>query len=81
MDKGDPSLREECFRARANTEYHAGGAAAPGQVADEHLEFFRVRGLGTVDATLIVDMDLVKLQAAPVYAIADKAADIIKSDQ
>ena len=80
MDMQDPVQREEYLRAHTGTEYHPCGTAALGQVVDERLKVFGVRGLRVVDASVIpshVSGNIVAL----VYAIAEKAAEIIKGDQ
>ena len=80
MDMQDPGQREEYLRAHTGTEYHPCGTAALGQVVDERLKVFGVRGLRVVDASVIpshISGNIVAL----VYAIAEKAADLIKRDQ
>ncbi len=80
MDMRDPSQREEYLRAHTGTEYHPCGTAALGQVVDEQLKVFSVQGLRVVDAS-IVPLHVSGNIAALVYAVAEKAADLIKSDQ
>ena len=80
MDMQDPRQREEYLRAHTGSEYHPCGTAALGQVVDEQLKVFGVRGLRVVDAS-IIPMHLSGNIQAVVYAIAEKAADLIKSDQ
>lgn len=81
MDMQDPKQREEYLRAHTRTEYHpCGTAAALGQVIDERLKVFGVRGLRVVDASIIPSQVSGNI-AALVYAIGEKAADIIQSDQ
>ena len=80
MDMQDPRQREEYLRGHTGTEYHPCGTAALGQVVDERLKVFGARGLRVVDASIIpshVSGNIVAL----VYAIAEKAAELIKSDQ
>ena len=80
MDMQNPEQREEYLRAHTGTEYHPCGTAALGQVVDERLKVFGVRGLRIVDASIIPSHVSGNI-AALVYAIAEKAADLIKSDQ
>ena len=80
MDMQDPGQREEYLRAHTGTEYHPCGTAALGQVVDERLKVFGVRGLRVADAS-VVPLHVSGNIAALVYAIAEKAADLIKSDQ
>ena len=80
MDMQDPKQREEYLRAHTGTEYHPCGTAALGQVVDERLKVFGVRSLRVVDASIIPSHVSGNI-AALVYAIAEKAADIIKTDQ
>ena len=80
MDMQDPRQREEYLRAHTGTEYHPCGTAAPGQMVDEQLKVFGVQRLRVVDAS-IIPLHVSGNIAALVYAIAEKAADLIKSDQ
>lgn len=80
MDMQDPSQREEYLRAHVGTEYHPCGTAALGQVVDEQLIVFGVKGLRVVDASIMPLISSGNI-VAPVYAIAEKAADLVRSDQ
>ena len=80
MDMDDPAQREDYLRKHTGTEYHPCGTAALGQVVDERLRVFSVDRLRVVDAS-IIPLHLSGNICALVYAIAEKAADMIKEDQ
>lgn len=80
MDMQDPNQREEYLRAHTGTEYHPCGTAALAQVVDEQLKVFGVQRLRVVDAS-IIPLHVSGNTGALVYAIAEKVADLIKSDQ
>lgn len=66
------------------TEFHGTGTTSMlplnlGGVVDTHLRVYGTKNLRVVDAGIIPLVPAAHLQA-PVYAIAEKAADIIKSD-
>lgn len=76
VDINDPSQREEYLRAHTGTEYHPCGTAVLGQVVDGKLKVFDIERLRVADASIIplhVSGNIVAL----VYAIAEKAADLI----
>ena len=77
LDINDPSQREEYLRGHTDTEYHPCGTAALGQVVDEKLMVFNVERLRVADASVIP----LRVSGALVYAIAEKAADLVKDDQ
>ena len=70
--------RDEYVRGHAGTQYHPVGTAAIGSVVDSSLQVFGVKGLRVVDAS-VFPMHISGNIQATVYAIAEKAADIIKS--
>ena len=80
MDMDDPAQREDYLRKHTGTEYHPCGTAALGQVVDERLRVFNVDRLRVVDAS-IIPLHLSGNICALVYAIAEKAAEMIKEDQ
>ena len=59
--------------------HHAVGTCAMGQVLDEKLRVRGVKGLRVVDAG-VMPMQVSHAIMATVYAVAEKAADIIKND-
>lgn len=66
-------------RDRLITYHHALGTCALGQVVDERLRVKGVGGLRIVDAS-VLPMQTSAAPLATVYAVAEKAADIIKED-
>ena len=70
--------RDEYVRGHAGTQYHPVGTAAIGSVVDSSLQVFGVKDLRVVDAG-VFPMHISGNIQATVYAIAEKAADIIKN--
>lgn len=58
------------------TLYHAGGSAAMGTVVDTDLRVYGVEGLRVVDPS-IMPLPIAAHYQACVYAIGEKAADLI----
>lgn len=72
------------IRSGIRTEFHGTGSTSMmprdlGGVVDTHLRVYGTKNLHIVDAGIIPLVPAAHLQA-PVYAIAEKAADIIKAD-
>ncbi|KAI9876591.1 MAG: hypothetical protein M1830_006169 [Pleopsidium flavum] len=80
MDINDPVARETYLRGHTRTEYHPIGTARLGQVVDERLNVIGVEGLRVVDAS-VFPLSLSGNIMAPVYAVAEKGAQLIKEDQ
>ncbi|KAI9172816.1 4-pyridoxate dehydrogenase [Paramyrothecium foliicola] len=64
------------LRRVGNTFYHAGGSASMGKVVDTRLKVIGVDNLRVVDAS-IIPIPIAAHYQAIVYAIAEKAADMI----
>ncbi len=73
--ESDAELREH-IRRNTQTLYHAAGTAAIGSVVDTDLKVIGVDGLRVVDASVIPTVFC--NPNAPIIAIAEKAADLIK---
>ncbi|EHK49445.1 hypothetical protein TRIATDRAFT_50821 [Trichoderma atroviride IMI 206040] len=63
-------------RRVGNTFYHAGGSASMGKVVDSRLRVYGVDRLRVVDAS-VIPIPIAAHYQAVVYAIAEKAADLI----
>ncbi|KAF4776131.1 glucose oxidase [Colletotrichum scovillei] len=79
----DEALGEAVRRMVSPTTFHPVGTAAMmpralGGVVDEGLEVYGVRGLSVVDASVMPDLPGAYTQQT-VYAVAEKAADLIKA--
>ena len=72
-------IAREYVRDRIVTYHHAMGTCAMGQVVDERLRVKGVHGLRVVDAS-VLPMQISTAILATVYAIAEKAADMIAED-
>ena len=74
--------REEAAKAtreRVVTEYHPCGSCAMGEVVDGRLRVKGIKGLRVVDASIFPNHVSGNIMSS-VYAVAEKAADMIKED-
>ena len=78
-DLGDAATCEEYVRGHTRTEYHPIGTAGLGRVVDEKLNVKGAKGLRVVDAS-VFPLSISGNIMAPVYAVAEKAAEMIKRD-
>ncbi|RAH59324.1 alcohol oxidase [Aspergillus piperis CBS 112811] len=79
VDVGVREQVKEFVRESAVPFQHFLGTCALGMVVDERLRVKRIKGLRVVDAS-IVPMMVSPSLAAVVYAVAERAADLVKED-
>lgn len=79
VDIRNKNMAREFVRDRIVTYHHALGTCAMGQVVDERLRVKGVHGLRVVDAS-VFPMQISAAIIATVYAVAEKASDMIKED-
>jgi choline dehydrogenase-like flavoprotein len=79
VNLGNPNEAREYVRDRIVTYHHMLGTCAMGQVVDERLRVKGVDRLRVVDAS-ICPMQISAATMGTVYAIAEKAATLIKED-
>ena len=75
----DPIAQKTYIRQHCGTEYHPIGTAALGKVVDRDLKVIGVENLRVADAS-IFPLHLSGNIMTPVYAVAERAADIIKHE-
>ncbi|KAJ8124606.1 hypothetical protein O1611_g9034 [Lasiodiplodia mahajangana] len=83
-DMGNRTALMETIKRMVSTEFHPSGTAAmmprgAGGVVDTELRVYGTRNLRVVDASVMPLIPGGHIQSA-IYAIAEKAADIIKRD-
>jgi choline dehydrogenase-like flavoprotein len=79
LDKKDTSDLRAYIRAHTGTEYHPIGTAAMGTVVDSRLSVKGVNGVRCVDAS-VIPVHISGNIMASVYAIVEKATDMILED-
>ena len=79
VDVQNKDMARGYVRDRVVTYHHALGTCAMGQVVDERLRVKGVHGLRVVDAS-VMPMQISAAILATVYAVAEKAADMIAED-
>lgn len=79
VDLQDREQAREFVRDRVVTYHHSLGTCAMGQVVDERLLVKGMQGLRVVDAS-VMPMQVSTAIMATVYAVAEKAADLISAD-
>ena len=70
---------DERLNAMSWTWFHTAGTAAMGKVVDTDCKVKGIRGLRVVDAS-IMPLSITAHLQAPMYAVAEAAADIIAKD-
>ena len=76
----DPEVSADYIRGNAGTQYHPIGTASLGSVVDSSLRVIGVQNLRIIDAS-VLPMHVSGNIQSTVYAVAEKAADIIKEYQ
>ncbi|KIW05595.1 uncharacterized protein PV09_03467 [Verruconis gallopava] len=71
--------RMDYVRNHVSTQYHLIGTASMGQVVDDRLNVYGVRGLRVVDASVFPGHVSGNIMSTT-YAVAEKGADLIKED-
>ena len=80
VNLNDHAQAVDAARQRCMTEYHPCGTCAMGDAVDERLRVKGVQGLRVVDASVFPGHVSGNILAT-VYAVAEKAADLIKEDR
>ena len=79
LDLANKAEGRSYVRDHVATYHHALGTCALGHVVDERFRVKGIRGLRVVDAS-VLPMQVSAATMATVYAVAEKAADLIKED-